>query len=220
MYSRKRTQSARDYPKRRKTTQTTYQKTQSIYRPRSFTQGEWKYLDTTINVAVDQVGSFTLLNGLVPGSGASQRIGQKVSIMTMEFRLNSRCTPGTGIDQVHRLLFLLDRQANGAAPAALTDFLNAGNYQGLRQLNNRRRFKVLKDYYFNVNATGEAGSQRVIYKYMKFRRPIVVEYNAGIAGTIADIVSNAMYFIPIGQIAAGATAGSVVGYVRLRYTDM
>lgn len=173
-----------------------------------------------MNVNVDQNGVFVLLNGLIPGSGASQRIGQKVEIRSLECRLNTRATAGTGIDQIHRLIILMDRQCNGAAPVALTDFLNAGNYQGLRQLNNRKRFKVVKDYYLSLNATAEPGSQRAIYKYMKFRRPIVVEYNAGIAGTIADIVSNSMFFVAIGQQPAGVGAGSCVGYFRIRYTDM
>lgn len=177
-------------------------------------------MDTTINVAVDQVGNFTLLNGLAPGSGASQRIGQKVMVMSMEFRLNTRVTATTGIDQIHRLIFLQDCQANGVAPAALTDFLSAANYQGLRQLNNRKRFKCLKDYYISLNAASEPGGQKAIYKYMKLRKPIVVEYNAGVAGNITDIVSNSIYFIAIGQQAAGANAGTVVGYIRLRYTDM
>jgi len=162
----------------------------------------------------------TLLNGLAPGNSASQRVGMKVSIQSLELRIRNQVTAGTGVDQIHRLIVLQDQQANGIVPAALTDFLNAGNYQGLRNLAQRKRFRILKDYYFTLNATGEAGSQKCIHKYMKFRRPIITEFNAGVAGTIADISTNSLFFVCIGSIAPGATAGTSVGYIRIRYTDM
>ena len=56
--------------------------------------------------------------------------------------------------------------------------------------------------------------------YIKFRRPIVTEYNAGVAGTIADIATNSLYLITIGQQNAGLTAGITLGTCRIRYTDM
>jgi len=226
MYHRKRAALAKyrgPARKRRNTSARPYQglvPSYQGYQPRSFSRGEWKYLDTTISVAADTTGNMTLLNGMVPGNSASQRVGMKIDIRSIEYRLVARATATTGLDQGHRLLFLLDRQCNGVAPAALTDFLTVGNYQGMRNLAQRKRFKVLKDYYLALNASGEAGSHRNIYKYMKFRRPITTEYNAGTAGTIADISTNSLYFISIGNNVAGTTAGQVVGYVRIRYTDV
>ena len=43
-------------------------------------KAEWKYLDTAINQPINTTGAQKLLNALAPGSGASQRIGMKVSI--------------------------------------------------------------------------------------------------------------------------------------------
>lgn len=190
------------------------------FQPRAFTRGEWKFLDTTINNNMDSTGVMLLLNGLAPGSSASQRIGQKVSIRSIELKLIALVIPGTGVDQEQRWMLLLDRQANGAAPGALTDFLAAGNTKGLRNLANRRRFKIVLDKRYVLNNAGEPGAQRVFNVYMKFRRPLVVEYNAGVAGTIADIVTNSLYLVLIGQAAPGTTAGLLQGYARLRYTDM
>lgn len=190
------------------------------FTPRAFTRGEWKFLDLTVNNAMDSTGAMLLLNGLQPGSSASQRIGMKVAIRSLQMKLISFCTAGTGVDQEHRWLVLLDRQANGAAPAALTDFLAAGNTKGLRNLANRRRFKIVLDKRYYINNANEPGSARVFNVYMKFRRPLIVEYNAGIAGTIADIVSNSLYLVLIGQVAPGTGAGMIQGYARIRYTDM
>lgn len=226
MYYRKR-QALQDYRgPPRKTRRTTAPRSGGLvpsyrgYTPRAFSRGEWKFLDLTVNNAMDTTGAMLLLNGLQPGSSASQRIGMKVSIRSLEMKLIGFATAGTGVDQEHRWLVLLDRQANGAAPAALTDFLAAGNTKGLRNLANRRRFKIVLDKRYYVNSAGEPGAARVFNVYMKFRRPLIVEYNAGVTGTVADIVSNSLFLVLIGQQAAGATAGTLQGYVRIRYTDM
>ena len=226
MYQRKRQALQKYRGPPRKTRRTTAPRSGGLvptYRgwtPRSFTRGEWKYLDTTINTACDTTGSMTLVNGLQPGTGASQRIGMKVMLRSMELSLVNSVPPVTGTDQNHRFLVLLDRQCNGAAPTALTDFLTPGNYLGMRSLVNRRRFKIILDKRCSLNASGEPGSDRLWKFYIKFRRPIIVEFNAGVAGTIADIVTNSLYIISVGQAAAGVGAGTLLGYCRIRYTDM
>lgn len=217
----KRKQTTGYYARRQPAAKRRVQVSRMAYQPRAFQQGEWKYVDTVVSQAADSTGAMTLLNGLVPGTGASQRIGMKVALRSIEFKGQVRVTAATGADQIQRYIVLLDRQANGAAPAALTDFLNgAGVYYSLRNLANRRRFKAIHDRMFSLNATGEPDSQRCWKFYIKFRKPITVEFNAGNAGTVADIVTNSLYFISLGQAPAGATAGSILGYCRLRYTDL
>ena len=189
------------------------------FQPRAFSRGEWKYLDNNFNLAVSTGTSSWLLNGLAPGSSASQRIGQKVSVRSLEIRLYNQVTAGTGVDQLHRQLVVMDRQANGAPPA-IANILSAADVAAPRNLEYRKRFKVLLDKTFTLNATAEPGSQKWRKYYIKFKRPIVVEFNAGVAGTIADIVTNSLYIFNIGSQAAGATAGTVTGYIRMRYTDM
>ena len=73
------------------------------FQPRSFAREEWKYLDTAINQPINTTGAQTLLNALAPGSGASQRIGMKVSIRSVQFRLFPYAINGTGLDQFARL---------------------------------------------------------------------------------------------------------------------
>lgn len=189
------------------------------FQPRQFIRGEWKYLDVAVNVTMDTAGSLVLLNGLVPGNGASQRVGQNVAIRSIEFRLLNYVTAGTGIDQVHRYALVVDRQAN-ATPMTGAQYLNAATIYGQRLLENRKRFKTILDKSRYMNATAEPNSGCYTHKYIKLKRPLITEYNTGNAGTIADIVSNSLYLYNIGSAPPGATAGTIAGYVRIRYTDM
>lgn len=195
----------------------------SGFSPRAFSAGEWKYLDTAINVDLNSTVSLTLLNGLQPGTGASQRVGQKIMIRSVELRIFWETNAATGVEQNVRHMILLDRQANGAGPAAVTDFLATNSTMAPRALTNRKRFKILYDKAYGMGATAVQSSTpqtRVFKKYMKFKRPIIVDYNAGAGGSIADIASNALYYVTLGSEAAGNTDVNAQGTIRIRYTDM
>lgn len=201
-----------------------YRKTRYI--PYATKFGEWKYSDTQVNIDLSTTPGYVLLNGLVPGTAATQRIGQNVSIKSIEVKLRMQVTPATGVDQFVRVLIAVDRQPNGAAPV-IGDLLTATSVTAPRNLNNRKRFKILMDKPYAMggilNGAG-SGSQtsnlRMVKKYMKFKRPIVVEYNTGNAGTVADITSNSIYMFTLGTEAAGNTDTNMLGYIRIRYTDM
>ena len=202
---------------------TRYQGLVPTYRgfvPRRFQQGEWKYLDVAISGAVDTTGAVYALNVMQLGNTASTRVGMKISIRSIEIRVYNQATPATGIDQVHRMYLMVDRQTNGVGPTAVTDYFSAANIYGLRQLANRKRFKCILDKTIYLCAAGEANSGRFRKFYLKLRRPLVVEYNTGNAGNVSDIVSNFLFLGFIGNVVAGGTAGSSAGYARIRYTDM
>ena len=69
-----------------------------------------------------------------------------------------------------------------------------------------------------LSTYNQSGDAWLVHKYMKFRKPLVVEYNAGVAGTIADISTNSLYMVFLGDHAANYPA--LAGYCRIRYTDM
>lgn len=188
------------------------------YTPRMTSAGEWKYLDTAATYAVDSTGSLALLNGLTPGTGATERIGQKITIRSLEYRGYNYVTPTDGTDQLQRIILVLDRQANASA-LTIAGVLQSANVYSPRNLQNRKRFKILYDKTFNLNASAEAGSRRFTKFYMKLRRPIITDYNTGNAGTVADIVTNSLYLINLGTNPAGATAGGSISWIRMRYTD-
>jgi len=177
---------------------------------------EVKATDVAVAVAANTTGAITLLNGLVPGVGFSQRIGRKIKMMKLELNVTNRVEPTTGIDQTQRCLVVLDRQADGTAPA-ITDILHAVTVDALTNFGNSSRFRVLLDKRLALSASAEANSIRVWNQFLMVNQP--TWYNTGTAGTVADIVSNSLYFVSIGSVAAGGTAGAVAGSIRLLYTD-
>lgn len=215
--------------KRRKTSRTKYQGLVPTYRgftPRAFRRGEWKYVDTSLGFDINTGALGSLLNGLQPGSSASQRIGMNCEFKSLEFRARVTSTAATGVDQYCRMLIVQDKQSNGVAPG-IGDILINASTTAPRNLANRKRFRILWDKTFamggNLNAAGTPSTVpnlRNFKAYMKFRPAIRTEYNTGVAGTIADINSNSLYLVTIGTEAAGATDAGLVGYIRLRYTDM
>lgn len=195
------------------------------YNPRRFAMGEWKYKDIDANVDFNTTATMTLLNGLAPGTSASQRVGMKIAVRSIELHMHATSTTGTGDEQVARLSIVLDRQPNGAAPSAITDIITASSVSAMRNLANRKRFKLLWDkrYPFGstiTNASTGTPTTRVMKLYMKFRRPIIVDYNSGVAGTVADISTNSLYLLTLGTVAPGNGDVTATFYARIRYTDM
>lgn len=191
------------------------------FAPRQFARGEWKYLDTFVSTQVSTTPNLSLLNGIATGTAASQRVGMKVAIRSMELRGYMRITAGAGVPQMHRLLIVLDRQPNGAAPGAITDIVGSANVISLRNLANRKRFKIMYDKVWSFGLFNQGGIEEKHFRaYFKFRRPIIVDFNTGTGGTIADISTNSIYACDIGTVALGATDGQCNMYCRLRYTDM
>jgi len=145
-----------------------------------------------------------------------ERIGRQVRAMSLKWRATSLVVAGTGVDQVHRILILVDHQPNGAAPG-ITDVLTSAS--ALAQLNpaNRLRFKILLDKTIYLNASGEAASGRS----WQFSPSLGFEvlFNAGVAGTVADITTNSLYCVVIGNIAAGSTAGKLEYNAAFQFRD-
>lgn len=189
------------------------------FAPMSFGAGEWKYLDTTTAVAVNTTGSITLLNGMARGTTALTRIGQKINIKSIEIRTVNFATLSTGINQVHRMFIVQDKQCNGAAPTISQILASTGTFAP-RNLENRKRFRIMWDKFFVVGPTANENANVVQVGYKKFRgRGLTVDYNTGNAGTVADISTNSLHFVVFGNIAAGTTAGECSFYIRIRYTD-
>lgn len=185
--------------------------------PKPISRTEFKYVDSGfINLASDSGGAIALLNGCAEGVGPSQHIGRKTQMKSIELKMINRSTPATGVDQMFRVLVVYDRQPNGVA-LQIADVLTAINVQTMRNLDNRMRFLILMDKQGSVNASGESFSENAWTWYKKVNLPVV--YDATADATIASISTGSLYLIAIGNIGAGATAGTCQGYARVRYTD-
>lgn len=208
-YAYKKAKSARNAK-----TVTIYPKVTKPYVPRL--KSEWKSIDATISQVQDTTGAVTLINGCAQGDDINNREGRQIQMRSVELKLLTQGTAATGIDQTHRILLVLDKMPSGAAPV-ITDILANADVNGMRNLNNRKRFKIIMDKRITINATGEAGTHKVIKKYKPFNW--LVQFNANNNNTITAIQNNAVFLVTIGSVAAGATAGSTTGYSRIRFTE-
>jgi len=179
-------------------------------------QGEFKSVDVTATAAATTASAVTLLDGIARGDEINERIGREVTLRSIQISGVSYVTPATGIDQNHRVLIVYDRQTNAAALTA-AQVLSAVSCYAPRNLENRKRFKILFDRTWHLNASAEPNSQRIFKFYRRLAHPVT--FNAGDAGTVADIVTGSLYMVTLGSAAPGATSGEVLVSSRLRYTD-
>lgn len=205
-------------------------------------RAEKKYFDiapgtpAAPSVQVNTTGSFTLLNAPVPGTGYNNRIGRKIAVRSVYIRgyiaVEAALTSGSTLllnAQSCRMILFIDWQPNGAAPA-VTDLLVSANVADQINPNNRDRFKILADkvykfdpYIVSTTATQScASTNNQIYNIKKYKRMrLETIYNAGTAGTVADITTGALYLFFLGSNAAGANADSVAVFsTRVRYWDL
>lgn len=182
---------------------------------------ELDFVDTTLSsTAISTTPYLVLLNGLVPGTGDNQRLGRRIQMKSIELKAYTSADTTTTINIV-RFAIVLDRQANGAAPA-FTDIYDAASPTALRNISNKPRFKVLWDsgvIPIVGNITTPATGQELVTmeKYRKIDIP--VQYNNGTAGDITDITTNSLYFVAVGAIASGTADSQLTGKVRVRYDD-
>lgn len=192
-----------------------------IVRPaqRADAETEFKSVDTAPALNVTTTGAIQLLNGMAPGSGIDQHTGTEVTMRSIQCSYIAFSTAATGIRQTHRLMLVYDRQCNATALTIL-QVLKLVTVVSEKVLENRRRFKILMDRTVDLQGDLAAGTGTSIVSgrfYRRLRHPIT--FNAGAAGTIADITTGSLYFIVIGTEPAGVTAGTVKFDSRIRYTD-
>lgn len=188
----------------------------SAVRGMQLAQGEFKCVDIAQSLSSDTASAVQLLNGIARGDEINERAGREVVMRSIQVKGIAAVTVGTGIDQVCRVMIVYDRQTNAAALTAAM-VLNAVDTYSPRNLENRRRFKIMYDRSFVLNASGEAGSHCMFNFYRKLNHPVT--FNSGDAATVADITTGSMYLICIGNVAAGATDGTCTFSSRIRYQD-
>jgi len=156
-----------------------------------------------------------LLNGLVPDSTATGRIGRKVNFKSLYMRWTGAIAAATTLGGCIRTIVFYDKQANAAAPA-VTDLLLADDFHSPNNLSNRDRFVVLVDHVSTpISAINEFVTCNQIYKKINLE----TMFNAGTAGTIADITSGSIYVMFAQSGNMGVAAATVTWRARLRYTD-
>ncbi|AUM62042.1 capsid [uncultured virus] len=146
-----------------------------------------------------------------PGTGINQRIGRSVRVVSFKIRGELEIGAADDISSNlpmapvnFRFIIAIDKQSNGAAPPS-ADLINSGNnflaWNMFQNTASFGRFKVLKDKNFLIQDPNygqdisglDRNGRSIIFNYVfKFRRGLVVHFNAGSAGTIADITNNSI----------------------------
>lgn len=183
---------------------------------------ELNFVDTSIaNSNVSTTAQITLLNGMAQGTTASTRIGRRIQMKSIEMK-GYLVPDTTTLVAIARFAIVLDKQANAAAPA-FTDIYDSASPVSLRNISNKARFWVLWDSGLITTAGNTTAGQITDsgVKGLEFykRINIPVQYNAGTAGTVGDIQTNALYFVAIGSQASGTGDQILTGNVRVRYDD-
>lgn len=169
-----------------------------------------------------EIDPATLNTLVVPseGSDIDNRIGRKIAVYRLSIRGFIRCT--TSVDQADilrvpavRLILYMDTQTNGtqaqgeqlmAAPGAATTALCTATFMNLANLG---RFRILRDKTYRMptlvaapdNAgttqfTSTQGHADMPFKInIKFRKPVVINFNSTNGGSVGDIVDNSFHLL-------------------------
>lgn len=182
---------------------------------------EMKFLDVTTSNSflLNGTATVSLINGSVQGTDEITRLGREFQMTSVYLNGSvASAATTTGLGEI-RIIIVYDKQVNGNG-LGIGDFLVSDNTFALNNLNNRKRFKVVMDQRLELGglATVQSGtpSVRVVNEFRKISFP--TECNAGVAGTVADIVTGALYLITYSSGFAVAALSSILN-TRVRFQD-
>lgn len=184
-------------------------------------RGELKYVDKIDVASFSSAGTLYLLNGIAPGTGASQRIGKKAIMKTLQFRgsIGSGDTGAIPFRGMVRLLWIYDKQSNATAPTIAQIFEVSGNGTAFMNMDNRDRFVVLADKQYAIDQSGgHQSAQLKMYKKIN----LTTIFNAGTAGDVSDITSGSIFLVVINEQASVsvATNNPIISFSnRIRFDD-
>lgn len=179
---------------------------------------EFKYHDTQFSQQAHTTGAILSLNFINQGDGSTNRDGDQCRLKSLELH-GAVALPATASrPNSTRLMLILDTEPNGSTPA-ITDILdNQGGsinfYYSPRNLDNRTRFVVMKDWHYTVNPNGTEAYQINHYRKLDLK----VLFN-GTTGSITTMKNNHLFLLVLGDEASGATNPTYALSSRIRYVD-
>jgi hypothetical protein len=194
------------------------------FAPAIVSRGEKKTIDTGYATYVcDNVGTVNVLNGVANGTSAVTRIGDRVTMVSIQLRGFIGPVDDTTADSMCRVMLVYDKSSNGGALPSITDILKDSNSASFNNLDNRRRFSVIRDIKVAVGKSVNTATQAIsnspnIYPvdvYTKVNLPVIY---GGAGGAIGDIQEGSLLLVTIGSTNPNA-GGSFNGTARIRFTD-
>ncbi len=191
-----------------------------------YARDELKFFDTTLgSTTVATTGNILQLSlNLIPqGVTESTRVGRKCTIKHLKLRgqiLLPEATASASCGDRLRLIYFVDRQANGAT-AAVLDILETAAINAHRNLAEQGRFLILSDRTVDYNQQAGGGDGTTedyarLFRTMSFTKVlnVPIEFNST-AGAITEVRSN-----NIGLLGISAAGDIGVSYTaRVRFSD-
>lgn len=139
---------------------------------------EHKYIDVSYSTATTTTPAFVLLNPLSQGTSSSTRIGERITMKSVQVK--GWVSNGDALANRYVFMVVYDKQPNGALPAS-ADIFTGNAYNGaLRDPNWARRFKVLSHKFFDLSPLSlDDKGMRCINFYQKIHLPAHYQTNAG-----------------------------------------
>lgn len=191
--------------------------------PRAARVGELKNIDVvTGETEVTTTGAFYLLNGCVQGAAATNRIGRKINMKSLQVHGQLKTDSTTTFDRM-KVAIIYDRQANAANPTAALVF-TADTPFSMQNLDNSDRFVILKRFDCDMVGTAAATTaptDKSIYTIDFFipLNELVTKFDTSNAGDITDITSGSLFLYAVGMNPTGTAAGSITFTSRVRFHD-
>lgn len=184
--------------------------------------GEINYVDSALQtVAINTTGSVALVVTIPQGATQITRVGKRVFLKSIQWRGVLSVDTTTTFTQGAWLL-IYDKRPTGALPV-IADIFNSASPNSMNNDDNSGRFEILKREDFILvgnSATPSTGMEaRNATGYLKMKRR-VINYKSVNTGAITDIEEGAIYFVTIGQTAAGTADGNMSVIFRARYTEV
>lgn len=175
---------------------------------------------------VNSTGAITYLTNLDDSILSTGYTGSQVRAkrLSLRWRLTNGTT-GTVASLEHRIIVFIDRMQDGVIPTVAEVLDATGNpiHSDIQQ-ENQKRFKVLYDSNFAVNATMLPASGLPVFhrvgKIVKRLDHTINYADTGSSGVIADAREGNIFCLTISDIAAGTTAPLLLIEGSLYFTDM
>lgn len=182
---------------------------------------ELKFIDVTSSGTIPTTGNITGLNGVGQGSDYNQRIGRKIIMKSIYFRIdlvNAGVTANVG--DLLRILIVYDCQTNSSTPA-ISDILQTVAYNSPMNLDSRDRYKVLIDKHVTIHgAVYTSGTltqgdpqPKIVKVYKKLNLETIF---SGTGSSTAGISTGAVWLV---LLSAVNNVTSATMYNRIRFSD-
>ncbi len=183
---------------------------------------EVHFFDTALSTDITTTVTVLAMNAMAGGSTAVTRSGRQIKMLS--FQLKMRVMNEVSMAETKswvRILLVYDKQPNKALPVS-GDLLTSSTPEGMKNLNNRDRFRVLGDDVMSLDRVREETALAVnrytwIYsRYWKLNS-LPTTYSDASSG-IGSVTSGSLVLVMFEAIAAGSADLNLVGESRLRFT--